>query len=242
MGVVLARDRRSIPINYLFMPTLISETDVKLERGDLLQRVMLPRLIDRSNNTIVPPMRAPGLHLSGLLRYVALKSKITAYIHDAEEEDAIERGHLPLRWFLGQIVEEGLASLYPYMLWQPGEMFDPLIMNCDGVSSADETIALLHGLPPSACFLEEFKCRRTKKISGVALMKKWIFMQQGLGYCLGYGAEYVRWHILSLFEFPDPVYTQYLIHFSQKELDESRRMIDINRESAVEAGFAEYAK
>lgn len=186
---------------------------------------------------IVPPKRTPGLHLSGLLKYVAHKSKITAYIMDADEEDAIERGHLPLRWFLGQMVEEGLASLYPGMIWQPGEQTCPVIMTCDGIGYLSDEVMVTQQTP---VIIEEFKCKRAKKTPGEKFIKdKWIFMQQGLGYCLGYGCEYVRWHVLALFAWPDPVYTQYLVKFEQKELDECRRMIERNTQAAIEAGYAE---
>jgi hypothetical protein len=208
------------------MPTLLSETEVRLEKSDLLRRIVLPRETDEAG-LIVPPPRSPGLHLSGLLRYIALKSKITTYIADADEEDAIERGHLPLRWFLGQIAEEGLASLYPDMLWQPGEITDPVIMNCDGVSGGE-----------LSC-IEEFKCKRSKKVSGEKFLKNWVFMQQGLGYCLGYGLDIVRWHVLYLFEFPDPVYCQYTVQFNRADLAGMNKMIESNRAGAIAEGYAE---
>lgn len=205
------------------MPTLVSEVDVSLERSDLLRRVIHPRNVG-ADGFIVPPARTPGLHLSGLLRYVAKKSKISMYAHEAEEKD-----DLPLRWFLGQIIEEGLASLYPEMVWQPGELTVPLIMTCDGISASE-----------GSRVIEEFKCRRAKKLTGARLLQeKWIFLQQGMGYCLGYGANYVRWHILALFEFPDPVYTQYLVHFSDEELEETSRMIERNKDKAIGEGYAE---
>ena len=109
------------------MPTLISETDVKLERSDLLRRVALPRDVG-PDGFIVPPARTSGLHLSGLLRYIATKSKIGAYLEQLAEED------MPLRWAMGHAWEEFAASLYPDMTWQPGEIHDPLVMNCDGLS------------------------------------------------------------------------------------------------------------
>jgi hypothetical protein len=207
------------------MPTLISETDVKLERADLLRRVPLPRTVG-SDGYIVPPARMPGLHLSGLLRYVAKKSRITAYLEQIAEED------LPLRWAMGQAWEEFAASLYPDMLYQPGEALEPVIMTCDG-------LRISTGRGELYC-IEEFKFNRSKKYKGADLLKKkWLWMQQGMGYCLGYGPEIVRWHVLSAFEFPDPIYTQYLVGFSVVELAESRRMIESNRDAAIRAGYAE---
>lgn len=218
------------PAMLIFMPELISTTEVLLEQGDLLRRIVLPHLTS-PEGYICPPKRSPGLHVSGLLRYVARKLKMREYVEDADEEDAIERGHLPLRWFVGQICEEGLASLYPEMVWQPGELKDPLIMTCDGLT-CDPELGLI---------VEEFKARRYKRFtSGEAMLqKKWTWRNHGTCYCLGYGACYVRWHSLSLFEFPDPSYITYLVRFSNEDLRNMQAVIDANREGAIAEGFAE---
>ena len=200
------------------MPTLISETDVRLERNDLLRRVVLPRAVS-PDGFLIPPVRTPGLHLSGLLRYVAQKSKITAYINDVAEED------LPIRWMLGQVFEEFAASLFPDMVWQPYECQSPLIMNCDGISVGT---------------IREFKFNRAKKYSGAELLKKkTVWMWQGMGYCLGYGATRVQWEVMSVMEWPDPLWTQYLVEFSDKELEGMQRMIDSNRAGAIAGGYSE---
>jgi hypothetical protein len=211
------------------MPTLISETDVKLERNDLLRRVVLPRAVS-SDGFIVPPTRTPGLHLSGLLRYVAQKSKITAYINDVAEED------LPIRWMLGQVFEEFAVSLFPDMVWQPYECQSPLIMNCDGISvSHDEGPFAFNGI-----LIREFKFNRAKKYSGADLLrKKTVWMWQGMGYCLGYGATRVQWEVMSVMEWPDPLWTQYLVEFSDKELRGMERMIESNRAGAIAEGYCE---
>jgi hypothetical protein len=161
--------------------------------------------------------------LSGLLRYVAQKSKITAYINDVAEED------LPIRWMLGQVFEEFAASLFPFMIWQPGEIDTPVIMTPDGVSVED------YGL-----LLHEFKFNRAKKYAGADLLKKkTVWMWQGMGYCLGYGASRVVWNVMSVMEWPDPLWTQYLVEFSEKELEGMRRMIDSNRAGAIAEGYSE---
>jgi hypothetical protein len=204
------------------MPTLISETDVRLERSDLQRRVPLPRSVS-ADGFLIPPARTSGLHLSGLLRYVAQKSKITAYINDVAEED------LPIRWMLGQVFEEFAASLFPFMVWQPGEVDTPVIMTPDGVSVED------YGL-----LLHEFKFNRAKKYSGADLLKKkTVWMWQGMGYCLGYGANRVVWNVMSVMEWPDPLWTQYLVEFSDKELEGMQRMIDSNRAGAIAEGHCE---
>jgi hypothetical protein len=204
------------------MPTLISETDVKLERGDMLRRIPLDyrRTIDEALGFIVPPARTPGLHLSGLLKYIAEKSRITTRIAEIADEEH------PWRWAMGLAWEEFAASLYPAMTWQPGEVADPVIMTCDGIEEG-------------RC-IREFKFNRSKKYKGPDLIqKKWLWMQQGLGYCLGYGYSVVQWDVLSVLEFPDPVCTQYLIEFSPKEIADSRRMILANRDGAIREGYSE---
>ena len=205
------------------MPTLISEIEVKLERSDLDRRIVLARDVDPETGLIIPPHRTPGLHLSGLLKYIAETSKITARLAEIADEE------YPLRWLMGHAMEEFLASLYPLMVWQPGEATDPVIMTPDGITFED------YGM-----VIEEFKHNRSKRYDGREfLVKKWLFKHQGLGYCLGYGAQYVRWHVLYSMEWPDPIYCKYLYKFSQEELDSMWRMIDVNKEAAIQRGYAE---
>ena len=189
----------------------------------MLRRIALPHNVG-PDGYIVPPARTPGLHLSGVLKYIAKVTKITKYLEEIAEEEH------PLRWFLGQIWEEGWASLYPGMVWQPGEMTDPTIGTCDGLS--DE--------PPYGIVIEECKFRRAKRLNGKDLLSKnWLFAQQGLGYANGYGTPYVRWNVMSAFEWPDPAYTRYLFKFDESELQASRRMIESNADAARKAGYAE---
>lgn len=219
------------------MPTLISEVDVKLERKDMERRIVLNRDVD-STGFIVPPARTPGLHLSGLLKYIAVKSRITARLSEIAEEE------MPLRWALGHAWEEFAASLFPDMIWAPGECDDPVIMTCDGISIETDNESYQSntpdGNPASYTLVHEFKFNRAKKYSVPDLIaKKWLWMQQGLGYCIGYGAAVVRWNVLSAMEFPDPVWTQYTIAFAEKELADARRMLEMNRDGAIKEGYAE---
>lgn len=198
---------------------------MRLERSDMSCRVVLARDLSREGMIVDRP-RSPGLHLSGLLKYVAAKSRIGARMAEIDEEE------MPLRWAIGHAWEEFAASLMPDMVWQPYEALTPVVMNCDGIV-----------VEPDGLTIKEFKFNRAKKYAGKDLIqKKWLFMQQGLGYCLGYGATRVEWNILSCFEWPDPVWTKYLIEFSQEELDGMHNMIEINREGAIAAGYAENDK
>jgi hypothetical protein len=206
------------------MPTLLEEVDVKLERSDLDRRTALARVVS-ADNLIVQPGRAPGLHASGLIRYVAESSRISARMADIADEE------MPLRWAMGQAWEEYAASLYPDMCWQPGERYEPLIMNADGLSIIHDELVV-----------EEFKFMRSKKISAERFLDSrynWLKLQQGVIYCLGYGADIVRWHVLNALEWPDPKYTQYKVRFEEKELAATARMIETNRAAAISKGYSE---
>ena len=87
------------------------------------------------------------------------------------------------------------------------------IMTCDGLSDV----------------IDEFKFTRAKKMATERFLDprvNWLKLQQGMGYCIGYGDDTVRWHVLSAFEWPDPIYTKYLVKFSHQELEATRRMIE----------------
>jgi hypothetical protein len=102
-------------------------------------------------------------------------------------------------------------------------------MNCDGISRHDRKI-----------WIDEFKFNRAKKCTGADLLKKkWLWMRQGAGYCLAYDTDVVRWHVIAAFQFPNPVYTQYVVGFPDKELREVKNMLDNNYRGAVEEGYEE---
>lgn len=206
------------------MPLLIAETDVKLERGDMSRRILLKHELSANGVYIVDRPRTPGLHLSGLLKYVAAKSRIAARLAEIDDEE------MPLRWAIGHAWEEFAASLEPEMIWQPYECLTPVVMNCDGLVCGES----------NRLTVKEFKFNRAKKYSGTDLIrKKWLWMMQGQGYCIGYGATRVEWNVLSCMEWPDPVWTKYLVEFDQLELDQIANMIEINRDAALLNGYGE---
>lgn len=206
------------------MPTLIEERDVRLERSDLMRRIVLPRNVG-PDGFIIPPKRSPGLHASGLLKYIAETSRITSYLEQISEDE------LPLKWALGLAWEEYAASLYPNMVWQPDEIHKPLIMNVDGLTAGDYSLVV-----------EEFKFVRAKKMETTRFLDprvNWLKLQQGMIYCLGWGTDLVRWHIMNVIEWPEPLYTTYLVRFEKDELISTRRMIEVNREAAIAKGYSE---
>src|SRR4051812_45602958 len=94
---------------------LIEEVEIKLDMADLAGRCRLP---ERDT------ARAPGMHLSGVLRHTACSSKMPGwerYVSDLDTEVPTKDKPYPLIWFLGVAWEETCVSLYPECIWQPGE-------------------------------------------------------------------------------------------------------------------------
>jgi hypothetical protein len=192
------------------------------------------------------------MHLSGVLRYVATESGILKAIADIDEEA------LPLRMALGLAWEEFAVSMYPEVDWQPGEIVvDGIAMNCDGLSEnpkypqldaayqqfmqqADQALPVV--VRP-ATQLDEFKLTWKKAKTAQDLLRdEWYWLQQGRGYCWGYEANLVRWHVCYVngdYRGSGPIYKRYLIHFSDAEVESTQKMIQKNRAAAEEKGHAE---
>lgn len=174
-----------------------------------------------------PPARATGIHLSGILRHIVSSSRMPGW--QRYLADLNVRTDYPLIWLMGVAWEEMCASLYPGCLWQPGQVIhNGVAMNCDGYSLLDE-----------GTVVDEFKYTSCKRRTGVEFMQDWLKMQQGRGYCGGYGMELVRWHVLWNYRPWAPVYVRYLVAFDSREIADTARMIASNRESAIAAGYGE---
>ena len=198
---------------------LLEEVDVQLERLDLERRQPLVR-------PVRPPLRAAGIHLSGVLKYVVQSSRMNGWQTYAKELDPKA---LPLIWFLGIAWEEAAVSLYPECVWQPGEtVWEGVSMTCDGLSILPEGLAV-----------EEFKYTSCKRKTAKEFETDWVKMQQGRGYAGGYGARLVRWHVLWNYRPWEPVYTRYLFEVSETDVEATRALIANNRESAIAAGYGE---
>lgn len=199
---------------------ILEETEMQLERKDILARFPIVR----------PPAapRTPGIHASGILRYVAETSGMKKVLEQISEDD------LPLRWAMGFAWEEFCASFYPDMVYQPGEASPHnIVMTCDGHSYIDEI----------GFVIEEFKyTAKKRKDAPTFCLEEWLWLQQGKGYCWGYGASNVRWHVCYYngdYKGAGPVYMRYLIHFNEEDLAATSRMLLANRERAIEKGFSE---
>lgn len=112
-------------INFDYPGEVLAVTEVTLDWDDMNARCFHQRP-DRA--------RSPGIHVSDIVRFLALKQgllKIKPNPHPTD--DMIDM--MPLVVLLGDSFEENAARLYPKMHWQPGQYSrDGVSGNMDGIS------------------------------------------------------------------------------------------------------------
>jgi hypothetical protein len=182
--------------------------------------------------------RSSGIHLSGILRHLcygpggASPSKLVdpSNPHNFEED-------YPLITAMGHMWEEFAASLYPEMIWQPGEVSrDSIYGTPDGMTYA---------LPFAGDELmvnEEFKFT-TKSVlslteSADRVLGIPMFKWQGMGFCAMKGLNHVRWHVCwahgDYRQNRWPIYTRTLVEFTDTEIENLwTKMIVPNKEKAI---------
>ena len=210
------------------MPVLLAEQLVSLEFADLLTRTPILR-------PARPPVRAAGAHQSDILAYIARKVGWLG----PEERDEEEYDVYPFNWFLGCCWEEGCASLYPSMEWQPGERVrNGIAINPDGIS-AEITIAAGVNVGPT---IEEFKFSSKSVITGSEFLtdKRFkLWQHQGREYCFQYDIDVVRWHVAhyrgNYKDMRWPIYKQYIVQFSQSEKEQTHALLCRYRDEAMAA-------
>lgn len=200
------------PLHTTLMPKLIQETKIVLTWSDMTGRVEHKR---------VTTDRSAGVHLmSGIIRPVLTKSGLLKTFVDKEQLDPEE---MPLRMALGMAAEAWFVGLYPYLIWQPGEV------TLDGVVGSPDGLTMDGGVirPELAGedVDEEWKvtwCSRNTYGQDITQHKLW--MWQFAGYCKMIGCRFTRAHIIwACGDYkkgpPSPAYHTYLIEFTQQELD-----------------------
>jgi hypothetical protein len=205
------------------MPVLLAEQIVSIEFADLLTRTPIVR-------PARPPVRAEGAHQSDILAHVAQK---VGWLDPGErpEED------MPIIWCVGCAWEEWAASLYPDMEWQPGELTaDGISGNADGLTADPLQIEEFKASykscgslnpdtpPPPDYFLKEKKFQ--------------MWQHQGRAYCYLYGPRVVRWHVLHIrsdYKTFGPTYKQYIVEFTDAEVEQTWSMLVRFRDEAMAA-------
>jgi len=157
--------------------------------------------------------------MSGILKPLAIAAKQLKPNEQTEDE-------YPLMWALGVAWEEFVASLYPSMDWQPGEIIvDGIAMTCDGLNWLDEL--------GESC-IEEMKS--TFVSSTKPFGEEWQKLMQGKAYCHGYGPRIVRWHSCHLrgdYASFGPRYVRRTVRFTDKEVAQCWQMLVKNRELGI---------
>lgn len=204
---------------------LLSETEVKLGWGDLADRIHHPQPAAHK--------RSPGVHLSGVLRYVGITTGLLvpiAQTSNGSNQVDIDEEEFPLRMALGQFFEEGASGLYPDMSWQPGEMCKSGVYGtCDGMSYVDGQLVL-----------EEFKLtwKSEWNYGGDKFIRaNWMWMRQVMGYlamwqdvckdCIT--ARFTICWVNGNYRPPAPKLSRYVVEFSQRDIDMCWDMIEANK-------------
>ncbi len=195
------------------MPKLLQETEIKLEWADLNRRVPKTRFSSM--------VRSSGIHLSGIIKPTLQAAGLMDKYDEVDE--------MPLAVMLGTFFEEGIVTLYPDMIWQPGEI------TLDGIAGSPD--GLTEGPPLQ---LEEFKftmkSQYTHQGEDILKEKRWIW--QISGYCHMMGITQARLHVFwSRGDYRErwgPIYSIYTIGFTEEELARFWRNVIIgNRGLAV---------
>ncbi len=184
------------------MPVLLAETEVILQWSDLERRVPKVKATDGK--------RSSGIHLSGVIKATLQKLGLLDYgPGSAEKAD-----EMPLVVMQGMFFEEGIVTLYPDLIWQPGEA------SKDGITGSPD------GLTPGPPMqLEEFKLTRKSQGTrqGIDILNEKLWMWQLMGYLHMLGLTLARLHVLwdvgDYRERRMPLYYTYLIQFSESELE-----------------------
>lgn len=185
---------------------------------------------------LVPPPgepRSAGIHLSKVIRAIALESKILdakwgkdMSLDEVSGEgdgwwDALDRAS-QVRMAIGLAWEEWYAKQLGEVAYHPGEMqLDGIFMTHDG-----ESIDFVYG-PKGAIELAVHEIKSTSKSTKTVgnLQSQWMWLAQCKGYAKALGARVVYLHVLFLcgnYKYPiTPELHCWRIEFSQAEIDEN---------------------
>lgn len=212
---------------------LLEHVTITLTAEDLRRRI----LIDR---TKLNQPRHAGVHLSGILAHLAYSpgGALDDPKKKQQEPSDFEETY-PTIMACGVMWEEMAASLYPNMIWQPGEMSrDGIYGNTDGVSwdleVLPETKGARHSIHVDTNEEFKFTTKGTRRPYDV-----WWWQRQALGYCAMNGMECTRWHVLWAHGGYQgerwqhfPVYTRTLVRWDEKEIEGFWKVIVKNKDKA----------
>src|SRR5262245_14601126 len=208
---------------------VLSQVEVRLEWSDLNEMVFH----ERGNGA-----RSEGVHVSGILKHIALKMNMF------KEEDRADE--FPLRMLLGMGFEEQAARLYENVWWQPGEY---------AVFESEEEGVPVYGWPDGLeenvdidwkygfeWFVHEFKYTGKSMRGREDIRGEWLWMQQVMAYINMLRARGLKsnkgvFHICWKYgDYKYPLmekYVRYLVEFEEKELEGNLKMLRAHRSEVV---------
>lgn len=197
--------------------------------------------------------RAEGIHVSALIRCVAIETGILkkewASIEDISLTDLrqITDPTAVLRISIGLAWEEWYIPQIPGVADHPGEMeVDDIYMNHDGESldviitgrDAGKCAIILHEV--KATYKSSRDTNGDQKDQIEWLNKQWMWIAQAKSYCKGRGTRYILLHVLFIcgdYSYPiRPVLKIWAIEFTQKEIDDSWQLLKDYRDHRLGIG------
>jgi len=203
---------------------------ISLTADDLRRRVLIDRLKLNSPRT-------SGVHLSGILKYLAYSPGGALADGKAKSEPCDFEETYPTIVACGVMWEEMAASLYPDMNWQPGEMErNGIYGTLDGLTTDVEVLPERSKRSIHVTVNEEFKFT-TKGMRPP--QDVWWWKRQALGYCAMNGVDCTRWHVLWAHGGYQgkrwehfPVHTRTLVQWTEEEIEGWWKTVLKNKEKA----------
>ena len=200
------------------MPTLISQSEVKIQWSDINSRVTRkrPRHVEQ---------RSSGWHVMGVLK----APLVAAGELKLRDDSSLAGDEMPLCMAIGMAWEDWVVGLYPNIVWQPGEVcLDDIYGSPDGLS---------HDAPGDELMLEEFKATWMSLRTHEDILKCKKYMWQMAAYCHMNKAEYARLHVCWMageyWKPQTPAYMVYRLHFSAVETEQFwNKVVMPNRDRA----------
>lgn len=198
--------------------TVLDITKIDLQWSDINSRV---------NHPAPNHKRSKGIHVSGVLKYIAQELNLLKPDEDRTDE-------MPMVIGGGMAFESWIVGLYPKMIWQPGEVRrDGVAGSPDGTSRLEDVMIkpLFTHLGP---VVEEFKRTYKSSRNRQDITHEWLWMNQIMAYVNmirpategpGFGRLHVEW-VNGDYKYPlQPVYLRYLIRFSEGDLKNNWSLI-----------------
>lgn len=186
---------------------------ISLTADDLRRRV----LIDR---TKLNAPRSSGVHLSGVLKYLAYSPGGALADGKAKSEPCDYEETYPTIMACGVMWEEFCVSLYPQIEWQPGQR------ERDGITGTPDGLNFKVDYFPSSHFREDVPMIEEFKFTTKGMRSPeqvWWWQRQALGYCALTGLNHVRWHVnWAHGDYKKqrwPTYTRTLVRFEDAEIE-----------------------